>query len=160
MRAGAGAGRRGDACLVDGSPERRRLLEQAAGKSADRRRALLVDPTLAAMPGDEVVLSDAEVERLKQAVRSMRRIRRFDDRDSRRHSFGLSGLAAALLLLLVFLSPADVDRAVELSRTAVRDRAAITHPGIEAINLPGARVYELAEEDFDIVLIVDESLEL
>ena len=51
-------------------------------------------------------------------------------------------------------------RAVELSRTAVRDRAAITHPGIEAINLPGARVYELAEEDFDIVLIVDESLEL
>jgi hypothetical protein len=159
-RARAGAGRGGDACLVDGSPERRRLLEQAAGSPGDRRRALLVDPSLAATPGDEVALSDAEADRLKQAVRAMRRMRHFENRDSRRPSFGLSGLAAALLLLLVFLSPADVDRTVESSWTGVGDGAAITHPGIEAINLPGARVYELAEEDFDVVLIVDESLEL
>jgi hypothetical protein len=157
---GGGVVSGGGACLVDGSSERNRLLEMAAGNPDDRRQALLADPSLAATPGDGAEFSDVDVERLKEAVRTVRRMRRLDDRDARRPSFGLSGLAAALLLVLVFLSPAEVDRSMESSRTVAREATRITHPGIEAIDLPGARVYELAEEDFDVVLIVDESLEL
>ena len=152
-----------DAVLIEGSPARRRVLDLAA--SDERRKALLMDPSLAATGAPSGDFSDREVQELKRSVLQARRLRAVESPSGERVSHGLSGLAMALTLCLIFLLPSSLrrspDSGVVVPGVDSRDVPEImTHSAVEALDLPGARVYELADEDFSVVLVVDESFEL
>ena len=71
----------------------------------------------------------------------------------------------ALTLCLVFLLPSSLRRSPDSSLLVpMADSRNVpeimTHSAVETLDLPGARVYELADEDFSVVLVVDESFEL
>ena len=155
---------RGDEILIEGSGDRRRLLELAASGAQGRREALLLDPGLAARGAEAGHFSDAEVEDLKRSVLDARRLRDVESATHRPVSHLLSAIAATLILGMLFVLPVRLERhegpledRISAGLTAPE---AITHPGFEALGLPGARVYELADEAFSLVLIVDESFEL
>lgn len=155
----------GDEVLVEGSAHRRRLLELAEVDAQGKRRALLLDPGLAARSTPTGGFSDAEIQNLKRSVLEARRLREVESATRRPVSHLLSTIAATLILGMVFVLPVGLEKrddAVGNLTSAGLSIApeAITHPGFEALGLPGARVYELADEAFSLVLIVDESFEL
>jgi hypothetical protein len=154
---------RGNEYLREDSVARAHFLEMA--RSADRREALLADPSLAAGASSGGEFTDQEVRDLKRSVLQARRLREVEQAPSEPISNRLSGLAAAMTICLLFVLPSSLERAPDSeapnpssgSRPAP---AAMTHSSVEALGLPGARVYELADEDFSLVLVVDESFEL
>ena len=154
----------GDECLLEGSRERRQLL--ALSETENRELALLADPGLAAkgVPGAEQ-FGEREIRDLKRSVVAARRLREVEELSAEPVSHRLSGLAVALTLCLLFLLPSNIRRLPD-SRgvpAVVEPRPApivMMHSSVEAIGLPKARVYELADEDFSLVLVVDESFEL
>ena len=153
-----------DACLREGTPARERLLEWA--ESGDRQQALFLDPGLAAKGVHGGDFSDREIEDLKKSVLQARRLKTIGEAGRESASNRLSGWAVALTVCLLFLLPSSLKQTsaaeAPLSTTHVSRLApaAMTHSSVEALDLPGARVYELAEEDFSLVLVVDESFEL
>ena len=152
-----------DAVLTDGSRARRRLLDLAV--SEERGRALLMDPSLAATGEPSEEFSDREVQELKRSVAQARRLRDVETSPGEPVSRRLSGLAMALTLCLVFLLPSSLrlspDSSLLVPMADSRNVPEImTYSAVETLDLPGARVYELADEDFSVVLVVDESFEL
>ena len=153
-----------EAILVEGSSSRKWLLDLAAGGPLSRRQAVLLDPSLSAIGRDGADFTDEDVAEIKAAVAGARRLQRVES-SAGSFSYRLSGLVAALTLVLLFLQPGGVERfgdsmSAPQAPGRLSSDAVITHPVVEAIGLPGARVYELAEEGFSVVLIVDESFEL
>lgn len=138
----------------------------AVAESENRRQALLADPGLAASAVPREEFSDQEVQDLKRSVLLARRLSRVEAVERESISHRLSGWAVALSVLLVFLLPSSLrQEAPEIEPTmpgpvSFLTSAAMTHSSVEALDLPSARVYELADEDFSLVLVVDESFEL
>lgn len=154
-----------DEVLIEGSGQRRRLLELAEAGAQERRHALVLDPGLAVRSTPGAAFSDAEIQDLKRSVLDARRLRDVESATRRPVSHVLSTIAATLILGMVFVLPVGLETRDGAVGDPTRDglsmaTEAITHPGIEALGLPGARVYELADEAFSLVLIVDESFEL
>lgn len=144
--------------LVEGTPERRRLLASLEGRG--RRRALFIDPGLAVRAGGQPEVSADDVAEIKKAVLQARRLRSMERHAESSGTHRASGLAIAMALLLLLLVPAGVKRTSEPVHQDERTALPLTHSSVEALDLPGARVYELAEEEFSLVLVVDESFEL
>jgi hypothetical protein len=133
--------------------------------SDERRKALFMDPSLAATGAPSGDFSDREVQELKRSVLQARRLHALGCPSGKPVSRGLSSLAVALTLCLVFLLPSSLRRSPESGLVvpgvdSVDVPEIMTHSAVEALDLPGARVYELADEDFSVVLVVDESFEL
>ena len=154
-----------DSVLIEGSRARRDLLSRYRGDPDDHRSALRSDPSLAASSVDAGGFSDREVAELKRSVGAAKRLIGVERAVKRRVFRRFTGLAAALVALLALLAPAGEERgtgwvgAVQ-SPGSVFETAPITHPAVEAIGLPEARVYELTNEHFSVVLIVDDSFDL
>jgi hypothetical protein len=157
-----------DALLVEGSPERRWGLRHAEECPACRRTLLRLDPTLAVAAPSVPEFDSREVESLKAGVLNAKRLREMEAFSGR--SIRGSQVAAAVTLIasLALLLPGQLeetgggrgDAQTELSRILAPSVAEISLPAVETLDLPLARVYELGEEDFSVVMIVDESLDL
>ena len=137
----------------------------AVAESENRRQALLADPGLAASATPREEFSDQEVQDLKRSVLLARRLSSVEAVERESISHRLSGWVVALSVLLVFLLPSSLRQAPEIEPAmpgpvSFLTSAAMTHSSVEALDLPSARVYELADEDFSLVLVVDESFEL
>lgn len=152
-----------NAHLREGDSARRRLLVVA--ESENRRQALLADPGLVVSATPREEFSDQEVQDLKRSVLLARRLSSVEAGGREPISRRLSGWAVALSVCLLFLLPSSLRQTPELEPTipgpvSLLSSARMTHSSVEALDLPGARVYELADEDFSLVLVVDESFEL
>jgi hypothetical protein len=115
---------------------------------------------------------------MQAAVRTLRRSRVIEAGDKSHSSGGrkVAMIAASLLCALVLLplagerrlEDAGQPRANVVSEERLRARSGwpqwvedrTAPPVIEGLNRPGARVYQLTEEDLAVVMIVDETLDL
>ena len=150
--------------LVDGSEARRRLLEMAGCDGEGRQQALALDPSLAVDGIEEESFDDDDLQRVKDAVLQARRLQEVERRRVRPASW----LRAAGLVLVLGLSALSMPKRIDLPATsatgpvvnlqAVTEFAALS--AVEAIDRPLARVYELVEDDFSVVMIVDDSFDL
>lgn len=134
-----------------------------------RRQALSADPTLVfrRMPVVELapVQEMDEVAAVRQAVAAMRTASRLDDRrpvsalGSKRG--GWKRWAAAAVLALASLSLGQ-DPGPSFDPAEVSGAAAMPAipPAVEGVNLPGARVYQIGEEDFAVTMVFSESLDV
>jgi hypothetical protein len=156
-----------EAFLVEDSPERLWGLRHAEECPACRRALLRLDPTLAVAPSVPEFES-REVESLKAGVLNAKRLREMEASSGR--SIRGSQIAAAVTLIasLALLLPGQLEETgggsgngqTELSRALTPSAAEVSLPAVETLDLPRARVYELGDEDFSVVMIVDESLDL
>ncbi|MDX1501014.1 MAG: hypothetical protein R3325_01540 [Thermoanaerobaculia bacterium] len=146
-----------------------------------RRRALAADPTLLFRHAATSALPAGEVERIRVSVDALRRAGRLEapERRSRRNRRRYGSVAAALVLAALALlavggrfdsppsAPATPVAAPPADAASMRfgDRRVApldlaTPPMVEAIDRPGARIYQLPQEDLSLVMIVDESLDV
>lgn len=161
----------------EGSPEPEGWSEALAhfdgGCALCRKAALKADPTLvfrrlAQVPASTMSESQerAEVESVRQAVAAMRAASRLESVQKRKASGWKRWSAAAALAMMVLTVPAH-----EGGRQPA-DKAAIFQAGVAeagdaeemtlegAVNLPGARVYQLSQDDLAVVMVVDESIDI
>jgi hypothetical protein len=149
--------------FLEDSSARARLLR--AAESGDRRRALLADPGLAVSGLDDEEFTDQEVRDLKRSVLLARRLKEVDADSEESLTNRLSMLAMSLALCLLFLLPSGLTQVPEAvpAGSSSGDRLTLgtmTHSSVETLGLPGARIYELADENFSLILVVDDSFEL
>lgn len=159
----------------DDPPGWRRSLEHLAGCESCRGEALEADPTLLFQHLPEVRVGAGEVAAMRDAVATLVRARRLaasvpaapparsSSRRWRRPAAAAALLAAALSLSPAIPPPGNAGQATaafpELAATP-RGSTAPTHALVEELDLPDARVYQLAREDLSVVMIVDPSLDL
>jgi hypothetical protein len=164
-------------------PEWRASLDHLAGCADCRHRALAADPLLVFQRLPAVAVAPGEVAGVLQAVATLRRSRRWGavspapagDPARRRPLAGgrwrWPAAAAALLAAALTLAPAgpgtgrgNGDRGVLSAPrlTTARGQAdpILTSAFVEDLDLPDARVYQLAEEELSVVMIVDPSFDL
>lgn len=148
-------------------------LEHFDSCPACRREALAADPTLlfrrlpeiARTPGDE----EAEVQSMRQAVAAMRSASRIE---ASQRSFAWRRWAAAAVLALAALTlgPLGRDGGPTLDRTEVVAISSVPElagppasgpkpPLHEGLDLPDARVYQVDDEEFRVLMVYDESFE-
>jgi len=159
----------GDAILVE-SAERRAALEHAADCPECRRIAFEIDPTLAVSDLPPVRVTAAEVRGIKHNVLAVRRVQRFDEAArpsgwNRRRWAAVAALTAGILLVAEDESRrAAVDARAEVAGAPLLSedyRLFGALPLVESLEPSQPRVYQLGEEeDFSLVWIVDESLEI
>jgi hypothetical protein len=133
-----------------------------------RREALAADPTLVfrRMPEVKMTPADeaAEAASVRQAVAAMRTASRLEA--SRRSSAGWRRWAAAAVLAAAALSLGQdggrihQEAPVAASSTPVPAGELTPLSGIEGLNRPNARVYQMGVGDFGVTMIYDESLDL
>lgn len=157
-------------------PGWRRSLEHLAGCEGCRREALEADPTLIFQRLPEARVGTGEVVAMRDAVSTLVRARRLATsvpaappaRPSSPGRWLRPAAAAALLAAALTLGPAvppppsarEAAAAFPELAAAPRGSAAPTHALVEELDLPDARVYQLAREDLSVVMIVDPSLDL
>ncbi|HYO16729.1 MAG TPA: hypothetical protein VE685_26325 [Thermoanaerobaculia bacterium] len=146
-------------------------LEHFDSCPACRREALAADPTLlfrrlpeiARTPDDE----EAEVHSMRQAVAAMRSASRIEA--SQRSFAGWRRWAAAAVLALAALSLGrdggpTLDRAEAVATSSVPELGGQPVSGPkpplhEGLDLPDARVYQVDDEEFRVLMVYDESFE-
>jgi hypothetical protein len=164
-------------------PGWRASLDHLAGCADCRRRALAADPLLVFQRLPAVAVAPGEVTAVQQAVATLRRSRRVAAASpapagaaGRRRSLAdgrwrWSAAAAVLLAAALTLAPAGPGAGrgrgpqsapVSPHLTTVRGQAdpVLTSAFVEDFDLPDARVYQLAEEELSVVMIVDPSFDL
>ena len=158
----------GDEFLRPGVASRRAALEHAASCRPCRREALRLDPSLAVAELPVADVTRSEVESIRDNVLALRRTRRLE-RDSRPRRPGARWAAVACLAVAALLfggettdrSPgerAGVTRPPQLLSADYRLYGSL--PLVESLEPAEARVYQLGQDDFSLVWIVDESIEV
>ena len=165
----------------EGSPEPEGWSEALAhfdgGCTLCRKAALKADPTLvfrrlAQVPASTMSEAQerAEVESVRQAVAAMRAASRLESVEKRKR--GRAGwkrwsAAAALAMLVVTVpsdnarQPADQAAIFQAGQAGVADASQAAEMPLEGgVNLPGARVYHLSQDDLAVVMVVDESFDI
>lgn len=138
-------------------------LEHLEGCPDCRRRALAADPTLVfrRLPG--MATSRSEIESMRGAVAALRRAGRLvadDDAGAPAAGYrrwGLSAAAAVLAGVALMIAPGS-GHPTPGTLVAAEPEPATAY--VEELDLPQARIYQLAEEEISVVWIVDESLDL
>ncbi len=153
-------------------------VEHIRACSSCRRAVVAGDPILVFSLLEPDPLDEVQVAEMQAAVRTLRRSRVIEAGDKSRPSGERkTTMVAASLLCALALLPLSGERRLEdagqppvyvVSEERLRaqsgwlqwveDRTAT--PVIEGLNRPGARVYQLTEEDLAVVMIVDETLDL
>lgn len=127
-----------------------------------RKDALKADPLLVfrrmapveSTPAED----DLEIESMQQAVAAMRTARRLE---ARGRFAGWRRWAAAAVLAGVSLSVGR-DKVPQLERAAAAPPALVSVPAapvLDGIDRPEARVYEMGDDEFSTVMVIDESYE-
>jgi len=156
------AWRRGDGAAPPGWQAN---LEHLAGCAPCRRRVAELDPTLllAAAAAPAPVVSEDDVRALSATVRSMVASERLAARSRPDRRALLT--AAALVALLAM--PLGLSRLADRAVSPVVAPEVVTilpepadEPPIEEVQPAGARVYQFGTEEFPVVLIFDENLDL
>ncbi len=130
-----------------------------------RKEALKADPLLVfrRMPSVEITPAEErlEIESMQQAVAAMRTARRLETRG---RFAGWRRWAAAAVLAGVSLSVGR-DKVPQLEQAASAPPAPVVSSGyaaapvLDGIDRPEARVYEVGDEEFSAVMVIDESYE-
>jgi hypothetical protein len=120
-----------------------------------RKEALKADPLLVfrRMPAVEITPAEEhlEVESMQQAVAAMRTARRLEVRSEARGRFaGWRRWAAAAVLAGISLG---------VGGDIGPSRAPQLEPVLDGIDRPEARVYEVGDDEFSAVMVIDESYE-
>ena len=99
---------------------------------------------------------EVDVESILVGVRALRRA----SPKRRSRIWGEAAAAAALLVLGLWVAPSSVP----LQKVQVVESAPIPYvenlPVVEAVDRPEARIYQLADDELSIVMIVDETLDV
>jgi hypothetical protein len=126
-----------------------------------RKEALKADPLLVfrRMPAVEITPAEEhlEIESMQQAVAAMRTARRLETRG---RFAGWRRWAAAAVLAGISLGVGR-DKAPQLEQAAVASPApmSVAAPVLDGIDRPEARVYEVGDDEFSAVMVIDESYE-
>lgn len=143
-----------------------------AGCSLCRKAALKSDPTLvfrrlAEVPAVRMTEAQerAEVESVRHAVAAMRAASRLGSVRKRKGAGWKRWSAAAALAMMVLTVPSDnprqpAEQAAIFQAGAADAGQADDMPLEGAVNLPGARVYQLSQDDLAVVMVVDESIDI
>ena len=137
---------------------------------ACRRRALALDPTLV-FAGlnrlqERAQPPSLDTDEIRRSLRTMRRTQALAARHSR---LTLPGrVAAALVLALAALllggvptgGPASEPAGAGFGYPWLPQSEVASPPFVEAVGRPEARIYQLGQEDFSLVMIVDENLDV
>jgi hypothetical protein len=162
----------------DDAPAYHEALAHLEGCPRCREAAYDADPLLVfrRLPAPKAAVAD--IEAMRQAVATLRRTREMTGRTSERvqerpeeprSGAGLwarlrwSAAAAALLALSLALAPSaprSNQRAEQLASAPGRPSLGLAVNSLEDLSLPDARVYELAEAELQVVMVVDPSLNL
>jgi hypothetical protein len=153
-------------------------VDHLRGCSTCRRRAIEEDPTLVFSLLEPIRLGEDQIGAIQRAVETLRRSRTLDAVDESRTSAGrrLATLVACVVSVLLLLPLAGQRRLDEGSNPELEVASQQPlelrlegpqwaedgrHPSvIEDLSRPGARVYQLTEDDLALVMIVDETLDL
>ena len=143
-----------------------------AGCSLCRKAALKSDPTLvfrrlAQVPAATMSEAQerAEVESVRQAVAAMRAASRLESLPKRKTAGWKRWSAAAAVAMMVMTIPSDnaqqpAEKAA-IFQSGVADASPAGELPLEGgVNLPGARVYHLSQDDLAVVMVVDESIDI
>ncbi|MDH3743486.1 MAG: hypothetical protein OES47_00115 [Acidobacteriota bacterium] len=160
--------RSADRFLAEDCADRRRTLRHMEACPSCRRSALELDPTLAVANLPAVEVSKSEIEAVKRQVQAMRRVRAIEVGKRRPV---LSHVAVVMLMvgLGLFLPGRVIDPAGSVAQGGVGGgvlfdeasrEAASSLALVESITPSTARIYQLDQADFPIVMIVDESIDL
>lgn len=157
-----------DEFLRPGTGARRAALEHAADCPACRREALRLDPSLAAAGVAVDDATRAEIDAIKDGAMALCRMRRVERQSRpRRARVRLAAVACLTVLALLFAGETG-DRSPD--EVAPGDGPALllsedyrlygSLPLVESLAPAEARVYQIGREDFSLVWIVDESIEV
>jgi hypothetical protein len=139
-----------------------------------RRQAFSLDPSLLFVAQAPPSVDDAEVGRIKANVHTLLRARAAERTSHRvRRGLGRFAAAAAVVALMVLL-PTHTSRqaltapaalpglASDAGAIAASDAGLMEAPApvIEPLDLPAARIYQLGGENFSIVMVVDDSIDV
>jgi hypothetical protein len=158
----ATAWRRGDAAAPADWQD---SLEHLAGCVVCRRRVAKLDPTLllAAAAAPAPAVSEEEVQTLTATVRSLVA----SERLAARSRPGRSALLPAAALVALLAAPIGLSRLVGRAAAPIASPEVATAPQepaaappVEDVQPAGARVYQIGTEEFPVVLIFDENLDL
>lgn len=126
-----------------------------------RKEALKADPLLVfrRLPSVEITPAEEslEIESMQQAVAAMRTARRLETRG---RFAGWRRWAAAAVLAGISLSVGR-DKVPQLEQVAQTPPApvSVAEPVLDGIDRPEANVYEVGDEEFSAVMVIDESYE-
>lgn len=157
-----------DQFLRPGASARRSALEHAADCPGCRREALRLDPSLAVEGMAVGDATRAEIDAIKDGVMALCRMRRVERQSRpRRARVRLAAVACLTVVVLLFAgetgdrspdeAPAGDGPALLLSEDY---RLYGSLPLVESLEPAEARVYQIGREDFSLVWIVDESIEV
>lgn len=119
-----------------------------------RRSALALDPTL--LFRDPVTTKAVDVESILMGVRVLRRA----SPKRRSYAWREAAAAAALLAIGLWTAPSGSSlRQIQLSESPPIPYVE-NLPVVEAVDRPEARIYQLADDELSMVMIVDETLDV
>ena len=163
----------GDDFLRPGASARRRALEHAADCPECRRSALELDPSLVVAGLPVADPTPGEIEAIRDHVLALRRVREVERESRRRGAPARLAAVACLTVVILLFAKETGDRGGgerQPGEAAVSSRPAYllsedyrlygSLPLVEALEPAEARVYQLGRDDFSLVWIVDESIEV
>ncbi len=168
----------GEALLREGSPERARAEGHFATCASCAERAFLLDPSWAVRRLPDAGFTAAEIARLERSLGDAGRLREIEGAIAPvRRGWRAAAVGGLLALgtmagLLSIRSGADrtaespgapearLQAAAEAAPQEAGGRAGVSLPAIGAVAPAAARVYELGEDDFALVMVVHETLDL
>ena len=121
---------------------------------ACRRAALAVDPTLAFRR--PLAPKEVDVESILQGARVLRRA----SRTRRSRPWRQAAAAAALVTIALWAAPSGAP----VEDLQISESVPIPYvenlPTVEAVDRPEARIYQLADDELSMVMIIDETLDV
>lgn len=157
-----------DGFLRPAAASRRAALEHAAACPRCRREALRLDPSLAVAELPVAAATRAEIDAVKDNVLALRRMRRVEREAEPRRGRTRWAAVAGLTLVALLFGGETGDRSPGESTTGARPAPLLSEdyrlygslPLVESLQPAEARVYQLGRDDFSLVWIVDESIEV
>lgn len=159
---------RDDDFLRPATAPRRAALEHAATCPRCRREALRLDPSLAVADLPVAPASPAEIDAIKDNVLALRRVRRVESEARPRRVRARWAAVAGLTVAALLFAPETGDRRPGEGPAEARPAPLLSEdyrlygslPLVESLEPAEARVYQLGRDDFSLVWIVDESIEV
>lgn len=158
----------GDEFLRPGAPGRRAALDHAADCPDCRRRALELDPSLTVSSLAVPEATPGEIEAIRANVLALRRMRDVERRPRRRWAPARLAAVACLTVGILLFAEETGDREPGERAAAAGSALLLSEdyrlygslPLVESLEPAEARIYQLGRDDFSLVWIVDESIEV